>query len=200
MGSVPIFRVPVFRPNESRASPLLHPEHFLGDAGSNGLCFAPPVAAAEHRSPGRKGPDEVRAKPGMASQSAGPGTARRVARPGREAQGTPDRCLIRGCGAGRPFFSSLFFGRAKKRDPPVRGGTQRFGGAGNHRESAAPRFSPGKPGQTPFLNGVCPGFAGFAGFAVSAGAGTPANRPSDPRPAGHSGNVRPTRTAKGSGQ
>ena len=67
----------------------------------------PPVAAAEHRRPGRKGPDEVRAKPGMASQSAGPGTARRVARPGREAQGTPDRSLSGATAPGvlsfRPF-------------------------------------------------------------------------------------------------
>ena len=103
------------------------------------LC--PPVAVAEHRSPGRFKPRAAGAKPGMASQSAGPGMARRVARPGREAQGTPDRCLIRGRGAGRPFFSSLFFGRAKKRDPPVRGGAQRRGGLGIQRESAAPRFS-----------------------------------------------------------
>ena len=87
----------------------------------------PPVAAAEYRRPGRKGPDEVRAKPGMASQSAGPGTARRVARPGREAQGTPDRSLSGAAAPGVLSFRPFSLDEQRKGTRPA--GAERNGPA-----------------------------------------------------------------------
>ena len=133
----------------------------------------PPVAVAEHRRPGRKGPDEVRAKPGMASQSAGPGTARRVARPGREAQGTPDRSLSGATAPGvlsfRPFsLDEQRKGTRPSGAEPNGAADSAFNAKARHRDSANK-----KPGQTPFKNGVCPGFFRIAnqrGCGVTASA------------------------------
>ena len=118
----------------------------------------PPVAAAEHRSPGRIKPRAAGAKPGMASQSAGPGTARRVARPGREAQGTPDRSLSGAAAPGVLSFRPFSLGEQRKGTRPA--GAERNGPEAQATIAKAQHHASAnkKPGQTPIKIGVCPGF------------------------------------------
>ena len=91
----------------------------------------PPLDAGEHWS--------EQAKPKGAARTAAPSPAGQDApwvklRSERSAQRSPLRAGI----GGRPFFSSLFFGRAKKRDPSYGGGTpvSKSGGRNGFRQDA----------------------------------------------------------------
>ena len=125
---------------------------------ANRLCFATRCRGrASQAGPERAGRSPGEARDGEPERRARDGPSRRPAR--ARSAGHPGSLSIRGRGAGRPFFSSVFFGRAKKRDPPVRGGTKRSGGAGNDRECAAPRFSQQKTGTDPIQKrGLSPFF------------------------------------------
>ena len=95
---------------------------------ANRLCFAPPRCRgrASQAGPVQAPRSGGEARDGEPERRARDGTSRRPAR--ARSTGHPGSLSIRGRGAGRPFFSSVFFGRAKKRDPPGRGGTKRPGG------------------------------------------------------------------------